>query len=572
VTSDLPSGQPIGTKITFTATSTNTDPTEFRFSVKGPAQPIRIVYDFAPENVFTWTAIEEGGHVILVSARNMTTGTIEQTAQLFFLTPLGFSAPVVTSTSHPLVALYSFPTCYVGTVRVLFRRSGGGQTYMTHVKPCVPGRSNNFYIAGMAENTEYLMYYQRLVGPFVVETGPNSVFTTGLIPADVLAAIPTTTVIDPPEAGSSPETILLQSPLPVGPVPRFPFATDRGGTVVWYANHAASRGAMLFRPITGGTMTVAMKGTNGINDQVLQEFDLAGNVIRQTTAPRVSEQLVAMGKDPLTSFHHEALRLPNGHTAVIGSIERILTDVQGPGPVDVLADYIVVLDTNWQVVWSWNGFDHLDVTRLATLNETCVHQGPGCPPLFSGTLANDWMHSNGVAYSADDGSLLLSIRHQDWVIKIDYANGAGDGHVIWRLGPGGDFTTPLPDVYPFFSHQHDPNFRDGTTIAVYDNGNTRCAQVGDCVSRGQVWQVNETTMTAIRVLNADLGNYSAALGSAQPLFNGNYHFNSGFQTPPTFTGTSDEILPDGSKANTYGVNSGIYRSFRMFSLHLNLAN
>ena len=28
---------------------------------------------------------------------------------------------------------------------------------------------------------------------------------------------------------------------------------------------------------------------------------------------------------------------------------------------------------------------------------------------------------------------MMSLRHQDWVIKIDYQNGAGTGAVIWNF-------------------------------------------------------------------------------------------------------------------------------------------
>ena len=48
---------------------------------------------------------------------------------------------------------------------------------------------------------------------------------------------------------------------------------------------------------------------------------------------------------------------------------------------------------------------------------------------------------------------MVSLRTQDWVIKIDYANGTGDGHVVWTLGQGGNFTIiappgPIPVVLP----------------------------------------------------------------------------------------------------------------------------
>ena len=36
-----------------------------------------------------------------------------------------------------------------------------------------------------------------------------------------------------------------------------------------------------------------------------------------------------------------------------------------------------------------------------------------------------------VAWSPKDRDLVVSLRTQDWAIKIDYANGTGDGHVVW---------------------------------------------------------------------------------------------------------------------------------------------
>jgi Arylsulfotransferase (ASST) len=35
-----------------------------------------------------------------------------------------------------------------------------------------------------------------------------------------------------------------------------------------------------------------------------------------------------------------------------------------------------------------------------------------------------------VVYSHDDGNLLLSMRHQSWILKIDYENGTGSGNSL----------------------------------------------------------------------------------------------------------------------------------------------
>src|SRR5262249_24724336 len=158
-------------------------------------------------------------------------------------------------------------------------------------------------------------------------------------------------------------------------------------------------------------------------------------------------------------------------------------------------------------------------------------------------------------------NLVLSLRHQDWVIKIDYANGTGDGHIIWRLGNGGDFTVNSTDPNPWFSHQHDAHFVDDKTMVIFDNGNTRRASDPTADSRGQVWKSDEQTMTAPLVRNVDLGSYSGALGTAQRLSNGDYSFTLGENgpEPPTPSAQTIEVRPDGSIAYILQANQPEYR-------------
>src|SRR4029077_4140674 len=145
--------------------------------------------------------------------------------------------------------------------------------------------------------------------------------------------------------------------------------------------------------------------------------------------------------------------------------------VQGPGPLVVIGDMILILDSDLEVVWTWDAFDHLDVSRRAVLGETCV-TNPGCAPHYLSLEANDWTHGNAVG-ETPDGNLLYSSRHQDWLIKIDYRFGEGSGDVIWRLGKDGDFTYDSTDPYPWFSHQHDAGYEsvNDSTITLFDNGN-----------------------------------------------------------------------------------------------------
>src|SRR5438874_10543953 len=113
-----------------------------------------------------------------------------------------------------------------------------------------------------------------------------------------------------------------------------------------------------------------------------------------------------------------------------------------------------------------------------------------------------------------------------------------------------------------------PRFIDDHTLVLLDNGNTRRASDPNADSRGQVWTLDEQTMTATLVVNADLGNYSNAFGAAERLSNGDYSFTSGRpgQAPNLF-GQSIEVSPNGTKVYVLQANRQEFRSFRMRTLY-----
>src|SRR5205814_4002771 len=109
--------------------------------------------------------------------------------------------------------------------------------------------------------------------------------------------------------------------------------------------------------------------------------------------------------------------------------------------------------------------------------------------------------------------------------KIDYQNGQGSGAILWRLGNDGDFQFVSDDPDPWFSHQHDASIDPDGLVLLFDNSDNRYVVDPSAHSRGQVIRLDEANRTARFVLNADLGDFSIALGSAQKLANGNYHFH-----------------------------------------------
>lgn len=587
LTPSVTSPQPVGTAVNLVATATDSDPgtLTYRYSI-GYGGVTRIVRDFSQSNSFDWAgAVSDGRYVVQVTARNNATQQTAQKSMLFQLTSrVSGNTPVVTASANPLVALFSASACQKGNkMRVRFGVPGGAFD-ATDWRACNPPSSMNIYVAGMRANTRYVMAPQT-ISRGGITTSPAVSFTTGSVPAN----IPVVTPVVPANSQSSLADKVLVSGF-VGQesvAVAYPEATDLSGHPLWYYaafNDPTQTRGLLTRVLPGGTMLVLANGTNSQDAttqlQIVREIDLAGNTLRETNASRIREQLDAMGLVSnctrggsvcaVGSFHHDAIRLPNGHTLVLGTEERMYpAGTQGAtGPVDILGDVVVDLDENLQVAWFWDSFADLDVNRAAILGETCAPGLRACTPLFLAPVTNDWLHCNSIQYTTDH-NLIISMRHQDWVIKVDYQDGTGDGHVIWRLGAGGDFSIVSNDPSPWFSHQHEAAFEPDGTFSVFDNGNTRVADNPGKTenSRGQVYQIDENNRTATLVVNSDLGVYASALGSAQLLGNGNYHFLAGhIDSGPPFS-QSIEVLPDGAINSRLQAAPPAYRSFRMPSLY-----
>jgi hypothetical protein len=552
----------VGNTVTWTAQATDSADSNasflYQFSVGTSTSNLQVRRDFSSLNQFAWTeADSEGTYDIQVVAKE-SSGASATTAETFILTSrAAVSSAVVSPTGHPLVALYSAPPCPAGaSVQVQFRRTTGTYWWVTPLKPCNGTTSINFYIAGMRPSSEYLLQGYLYNGTSTTAIAPVT-FTTGAVPSNI--NVENWNISRPEQITPYPITL-------TAPTQGVPFATDSVNTIMWYLPAYQNTGGYLTRPVPGGTFLGVADDNSGIagNRRLLREYDLAGNIIRETSAAAISAQLIARGTDSITSIHHEVFRFPNGDTGLIGSVERIAN--QGDGNVDVLGDMAIVLDSNLQVKFFWNEFDHLNILNQAVLHETCIKGNAGCPVLYQPgySVANDWTHSNSLA-PTPDGNLIISIRHQDEVIKINYSNGTGDGSILWRLGRDHNFSVRSNDPYPWFTHQHDVEYAPNGLLTLFDNGNTRVAENGGN-SRGQSWLLDETHFVATPVLNLDLGIFSMATGSAQLLSNGNYHFFLGFVNNDSSKGV--EYTPGGAPQFEEDAPQSVgYRSFRMRTLY-----
>jgi arylsulfate sulfotransferase len=562
----------------------------------------------------------EGVYQVQVVVKDFASGETASKTVQFQVTPLATGgAPVAVGTANPLVALFSAPSCAAGSaMRVLFQtQSRSAPATVTNWAPCRPPRTMTFEVAGMYPGTAYRMFSQTLTAG-KISNGPPVSFTTGALPSNI--PFPSFKLRVPP--GSQTDTadsVLLINPIQFGTGPAFAnVATDLSGNILWYYSTNPPQSIALTRPLANGTLLTFQAGPtwNPASNrmQLLRQIDLAGNILRETNTGIIQQQLVAMGATDggpcdgfpspppagsacLNSFSHDAIQtLPNGYTALLANVEKIFpAGTQGDTsglPVDIMGNMIVVLDDNWRVVWYFDAFEHaggppqLDINRPPVLGETCAIKDSGCPPMFLlgagiAPLAHDWLHGNSLYYRPQDGSLLWSSRNQDWVMKIDYSNGAGSGNILWRLGLDGDFTFNNigNDPWPWFSAQHEAGMENNGAgpLTLFDNGNTRVSPpplgLGSGNSRGMALTIDEANMQVTPVMSADLGAFSQADGSAQLLSNGNYFFVLPlvFVSQSTVGSYSIEIFPTpGTLTGTQVLNlqgpEG-YRGWRMPSLY-----
>lgn len=485
----------------------------------------------------------------------------------------------VESTGNPQVARYSIVPQSAAQVTVEFGPTTAyGQQTWTVSDP--GGRPAKIFVAGMRANSTYHMRATVRFRDGATLNDADHTFTTGHYPASWLPPITVQTTGTP-----APGVELLN---PAGADAQA-FVTDLHGNVLWAYNypdresitrvqfhrtlHAAyltlagwrnwlwqklglhvggkpvlwnaalwrfppqeRRTSTMINPIkllpNGDFVMVIGLASHTLLDSpdgappphtpsLLREINLTGQTVRQLPIALLNKKLRAAGYvgPTLEILHHDVAVLPNGHWIVMANGTREYTNLPGyPGMTRVIGDVLIDLDPNLNPVWTWSEFDHLDVRRH--------------PMDFP-----DWTHTNAVLYTKDDGNLIVSIRAQHWVIKIDYRNGRGTGNILWRLGNGGDFKlingTP-PTDWNYAEHQP-AIFGDRNAgvfdLGMMDNGNNRIMPDGKaCVAKGEphcyttapIFRIDEQAKTATLIFHDIFppSQYSMWGGGVQPLSNG----------------------------------------------------
>lgn len=198
----------------------------------------------------------------------------------------------------------------------------------------------------------------------------------------------------------------------------------------------------------------------------LMEMDLLGKIYYEYSLPG--------------GYHHDVYEMPNNNLLVA-------SDNFDNGTVE---DYIVEIDrTTGEIVKTF------DLTKIlpteASKSENWVEY--------------DWFHNNAVWYDETTNSVILSGRHQDAVISIDYKSGS----LNWIIGDSTNwpedyqkyFFTPIGDDFEWQWSQHASMVLPNGNIFIFDNGNNRSKieenyiSADNNYSRGVIYKIDTINMT-----------------------------------------------------------------------------
>lgn len=154
---------------------------------------------------------------------------------------------------------------------------------------------------------------------------------------------------------------------------------------------------------------------------------------------------------------------------------------------------------------------------------------------------HDWFHNNSVYYDHLTDAIIVSGRHQDAVISIDYET----GDLNWIIGDSTNwpeemqryFFTPIGENFEWQWSQHSAKVLPNGDLFIFDNGNNRSknpldyVEAKDNYSRGVIYRLNtdEMTIEQIYEYGKELGSsfYSPYISEVDYLGENHYLIHSG---------------------------------------------
>ncbi len=294
-------------------------------------------------------------------------------------------------------------------------------------------------------------------------------FSAPALPADFLPLQVELSVPEKMEPG-----VLMMAPLTERRTQAaFIIALDSAGRVVWY-HRLSWPHASLVRRLQSGNLLLLIPQNQAV------ELDMLGNVVARWHAAgrgqRGEPGSVAVDCD---SLHHDVFEMPSGNLAWLCKELRTYKDypsseVRPAAPkktANVLGDVVLETRRDGAVVGRYKLLDLVDPYRIGynslnNFNDNVYSDEYG--------ETRDWSHANTVIYDRADDAFLVSLRHQDAVVKFSRAT----GKLLWILGTPENWKPPyrayrLAAADPAMAwhyHQHSPRLTGQGTLLLFDNG------------------------------------------------------------------------------------------------------
>lgn len=202
-----------------------------------------------------------------------------------------------------------------------------------------------------------------------------------------------------------------------------------------------------------------------------KEIDLSGKIIKEYTVPG--------------GYHHDLMEKEDGNFIVASSNYAL----------DTVEDVVVEIDRqSGEIVKEidlkdiWSTTDGKNVRNYS---------------------AEDWFHNNSVWYDEQTDQLILSGRHQDIVVSLDYQT----EKINWILGDPTNwseemqqyFLTPINDDFEYQYAQHAAMLTPDNNLFLFDNGQYKTktkdnkVEANDSYSRGVMYQINQADLTVKQI-------------------------------------------------------------------------
>jgi len=231
-------------------------------------------------------------------------------------------------------------------------------------------------------------------------------------------------------------------------------ALDAAGEVVWWFDLADSITDV--RLLDDGTLLA-------IHAKGISMWDMLGNELGRIEA-----------EGDLAVFHHEVGEGPADRLITLG--ESMLEVVDYPQNYNdpnatkqttIVDDVVVLLDRAGDIAETWSLAELLDTARVGYGSVSSIMGSP-----------DDWAHTNSVFYDPMDDTILVSLRHQDAVVKFDRS-----GELRWILANHDNWSaslrpyllTPVGEPFSWPYHQHAAMLGPDGSVLLFDNGNYRAS-------------------------------------------------------------------------------------------------